>query len=61
MRLEEWAHDLGIEEHMETMSAIEELDRRFGIPGVVRICEGTGGLPRIHRHKLRLIKSRSYG
>jgi len=29
------------------MSAVEELNRRFGIPGVVRICEGNGGLPRI--------------
>ena len=27
---------------------MEELDRRFGIPGVARICEGNGGLPRIH-------------
>jgi glucose-6-phosphate 1-epimerase len=33
---------------METMSAVEELDRRFGIPGVARVCEGNGGLPRIH-------------
>jgi glucose-6-phosphate 1-epimerase len=32
---------------METMSAVEELERRFGIPGVARICEGNGGLPRI--------------
>ena len=32
---------------MKTMSGVEELDRRFGIPGVVRICEGNGGLPRI--------------
>lgn len=32
---------------METMSAVEELDRRFGIPGVARISEGNGGLPRI--------------
>jgi glucose-6-phosphate 1-epimerase len=32
---------------METMSAVEELDRRFRIPGVARICEGDGGLPRI--------------
>jgi len=29
------------------MSAVEELDRRFGISGVVRICKGNGGLPRI--------------
>jgi glucose-6-phosphate 1-epimerase len=29
------------------MSAIEELERRFGIPGVARISEGNGGLPRI--------------
>jgi glucose-6-phosphate 1-epimerase len=33
---------------METMSVVEELDRRFGIPGAARICEGNGGLPRIH-------------
>jgi len=32
---------------MQTMSAVEELERRFGIPGVARICEGNGGLPRI--------------
>lgn len=32
---------------METMSEVEELDRRFGIPGVVRIGEGNGGLTRI--------------
>jgi glucose-6-phosphate 1-epimerase len=29
------------------MSAVEELDRRFGIPGVARISQGNGGLPRI--------------
>jgi glucose-6-phosphate 1-epimerase len=29
------------------MSAVEELDRRFGIPGVARICKGNGGLPLI--------------
>ena len=32
---------------METMSAVEELERRFGIPGVARISEGNGGLLRI--------------
>jgi glucose-6-phosphate 1-epimerase len=32
---------------METMSAVEELDLRFGIPGVARISTGNGGLPRI--------------
>jgi len=32
---------------METMSALEGLDRHFGIPGVARICEGNGGLPRV--------------
>jgi glucose-6-phosphate 1-epimerase len=32
---------------LETMSAAEELDRHFGIPGVARICAGNGGLPRI--------------
>jgi glucose-6-phosphate 1-epimerase len=29
------------------MSTIEELDRRFGIPGTASVCEGNGGLPRI--------------
>src|SRR5262245_16644487 len=29
------------------MPAVEELDRRFGIPGVARIRGGSGGLPRI--------------
>jgi glucose-6-phosphate 1-epimerase len=32
---------------METISTVEELDHRFGIPGVARICEGNGGLSRI--------------
>ena len=32
---------------METMPAVEELDRRFGIPEVAKISEGNGGLPRI--------------
>jgi len=32
---------------METMPAVEELERRFGIPGVARIGEGNGGLARI--------------
>jgi glucose-6-phosphate 1-epimerase len=32
---------------MDAMSAVEELDRRFGIPGVARICGGHDGLPRI--------------
>jgi len=32
---------------METLTAVEELDRRFRIPGVARICEGKGGLPLI--------------
>jgi glucose-6-phosphate 1-epimerase len=32
---------------MESMSALEALDRRCGIPGVARICKGNGGLPRI--------------
>jgi glucose-6-phosphate 1-epimerase len=32
---------------MQTMSAVEELERRFGIPGVARIGEGNGGLARI--------------
>jgi len=29
------------------MSAVEELERRLGIPGAAKICEGNGGLPRI--------------
>jgi len=32
---------------VETMPAVEELDGRFGIPGVAKISEGNGGLPRI--------------
>jgi len=32
---------------MEKMAAAEELDRRFGIPGVVKICKGNGDLTRI--------------
>ena len=32
---------------MKTMSAAEELERQFGIPGVARVCEGNGGLPRV--------------
>jgi len=32
---------------METMTAVEELDHRFGIPQVARISEGNGNLPRI--------------
>ena len=32
---------------METVSAVDELDRRFGIPRVARICEGHGGLPKV--------------
>jgi len=30
------------------MSAVEELERRFGIPGVARVSEGHGALLRIH-------------
>jgi glucose-6-phosphate 1-epimerase len=32
---------------METLTAVAELDRRFGISRVARISEGNGGLPRI--------------
>jgi len=32
---------------MDTVSMMSELDRRFGIPGVARVCEGNGGLPRV--------------
>ncbi len=41
---------------METMSTVEELDRRFGIRGVARVCEGNGGLPCV-----RITGSRSEG
>lgn len=33
--------------YMGTLSMITELDRRFGIPGVARVSEGNGGLPRV--------------
>jgi glucose-6-phosphate 1-epimerase len=32
---------------MNAISAVEHLDRRFGIPGVANVCEGNGGLPRV--------------
>jgi len=32
---------------MRTMSAVEELEPRFGIPGVAKLCAGNGGLPRV--------------
>jgi len=32
---------------MATMPVVEELNHRFGIPGVAKIDEGNGGLPRI--------------
>jgi len=32
---------------METIPVVEELDSRFGIPRVVKITQGNGGLPRI--------------
>ncbi len=32
---------------MDTVSVAAELDARFGIPGVVKVCEGHGGLPRV--------------
>lgn len=32
---------------MGSVSAFAELDDRFGIPGVARVCEGNGGLPRV--------------
>jgi glucose-6-phosphate 1-epimerase len=41
---------------METLSAVEELDRRLGIPGAARICEGKGSLPRV-----RITGSRAQG
>src|SRR5215813_14066284 len=33
--------------NMNAISVAAELDRRFGIPGVAKVCEGNGGLPRV--------------
>ena len=33
---------------MCAISIVAELDRRFGIPGIATVCEGNGGLPRVH-------------
>jgi glucose-6-phosphate 1-epimerase len=32
---------------MDTTTRAAELHRRFGIPGLVQVCEGNGGLPRV--------------
>ena len=32
---------------MNTVSMAVELDRRFGIPGVARVCDGNGAMPRV--------------
>jgi len=32
---------------IDSTSMVAELDRRFGIPGVAKVCEGNGGLPRV--------------
>ncbi|MGA8272640.1 MAG: D-hexose-6-phosphate mutarotase [Candidatus Sulfotelmatobacter sp.] len=32
---------------MNTLSMMTELDRRFGIPGIARVCDGKGGMPRV--------------
>jgi glucose-6-phosphate 1-epimerase len=32
---------------MEAVLTPAELDRRLGIPGIARVCEGNGGLPRV--------------
>jgi len=32
---------------MEAVDTITELDRRFGIPGIVAVVEGNGGLPKV--------------
>jgi glucose-6-phosphate 1-epimerase len=32
---------------MGSVSVLAELDNRFGIPGMARVCEGNGGLPRV--------------
>lgn len=41
---------------MSSASVVAELDHRFGIPGVARVCEGMGGLPRV-----RVIHARVQG
>jgi len=32
---------------MDAISSVAELDRRFGLPGTARVCEGNGELPKI--------------
>src|SRR6185437_4754576 len=32
---------------MNAILHLKELDRRFGIPGIARVCEGRGGLARV--------------
>jgi glucose-6-phosphate 1-epimerase len=32
---------------MVNIASIRELDRRFGIPGIVRVLEGNGGMPKV--------------
>jgi glucose-6-phosphate 1-epimerase len=32
---------------MDPKSMVAEFDRRFGIPGVARVCEGNGAMPRV--------------
>ena len=32
---------------MDAMSTVTELDRRFGIPGIARVCAGNGAMPRV--------------
>jgi glucose-6-phosphate 1-epimerase len=32
---------------MDAISTVAELDRRFGIPGVARVCEGNAAMPRV--------------
>jgi len=39
---------------MDAVSMMSELDRRFGIPGVARVCEGNGGLPRVQINNSRV-------
>jgi glucose-6-phosphate 1-epimerase len=33
---------------MNAASLVADLNHRFGIPGVAKVCEGNGGLPRVH-------------
>jgi glucose-6-phosphate 1-epimerase len=40
--------DLLDKNNMNAVLDVMELDRRFGIPDIARVCEGDGGLPRVN-------------